>query len=104
MFDPSQLAQMMQQAQAMQQKMQADLENISVEAQAGGGMVKVQMNGLGQITKLNIEKSVVDPNDVEMLEDLVRAAVNQAVGQIDEQRGEQAKAMAGSMGLPPGML
>ncbi|MCP4503012.1 MAG: YbaB/EbfC family nucleoid-associated protein [Deltaproteobacteria bacterium] len=104
MFDPSQLAQMMQQAQTMQKKMQDDLGEIVVEAQTGGGMVKVKMNGLGELLELKIEKAAVDPDDVELLEDLVRAAVNQASSNIESKKADQARDLASSMGLPPGMI
>ena len=104
MIDPEKLAQMMQQAQSMQQKMQESLQSQRVEGQAGGGMVRVAMNGAYEIVSLKIEPSVVDPNDVGMLEDLVRAALNDAVARVEEARLEQARQMAGQLGVPPGML
>ena len=103
-MDPAKIAQMMQQAQQMQSKMQEDLQSKSVEGQSGGGMVKVVVNGLGEVTSLKIDKAVVDPEDVTMLEDLVRAAMNSAVARIEEIRMEQASGLAGSLGIPPGMM
>ncbi len=103
-MDPAKIAEMMKQAQQMQSKMQDDLRNKSVEGQAGGGMVKVVVNGLGEVTNLSIDKAVVDPEDVGMLEDLVRAAMNSAVARIEEVRMEQARGMAGNLGFPPGMV
>ena len=99
-FDPSKIAQMMQQAQSMQQKMMADLENQKVEAQSGGGMVTCTMSGAMKVLSLKIDPAVVDPSDVSMLEDLVRAAVNDATNRVEELRMSQAQNMAGQLGLP----
>jgi len=103
-FDPTKIAQMMGQAQAMQQKMLRELEATVVEGQAGGGMVRLKMNGNFQAVGLAIDPAVVNPADVGMLEDLVRAAINDASRRVEEARVEQARSLAGSMGLPPGML
>jgi nucleoid-associated protein EbfC len=99
-FDPSKISQMMQQAQSMQQKMLAELENKSVEAQAGGGMVTCTMNGAMKLLSLKIDPAVVDKDDLGMLEDLVRAAVNDATFRVEELRMNQAQSMAGQLGLP----
>lgn len=104
MIDPQKLAQMMQQAQSMQSEMQNALAAKEVEGQSGGGMVSIKMNGAYTVTALKIEPTVVDPTDVGMLEDLVRAAFNDAVARIDEFRMEQARGMAGQLGIPPGMF
>ena len=104
MFDPSKLSEMMQQAQQMQERMQRDLGQKSAEGQAGGGMVKVVVNGLYEVTKVSIDKKVIDPADPTMLEDLVRAAVSQALARVEELRVENARSMAGAMGLPGGMF
>jgi len=85
------LQQIMKQAQKMQEQMaktQAELEKKTVEVSAGGGKVKVTANGAGDVIAIKIDKEVVDPNDVEFLEDLVLDAVKQAV--------EQGKALAQS--------
>lgn len=104
MFDPSKLSEMMAQAQQMQQRMQDELKTKSVEGAAGGGMVKVTVNGMFEVTSVKIDPTVVDKADVGLLEDLVKAAVSQALARVEEARLENAKAMAGSMGLPPGMF
>ena len=104
MFDPSKLGEMMQQAQQMQDKMQAELKTKTSEGQAGGGMVKVQVNGLYEVLSVKIDKAAIDPNDMSLLEDLVRAAVGQALARVEEARMENARSMAGAMGLPGGMF
>ena len=104
MFDPSKLSEMMQQAQQMQERMQRDLREKAVEGQAGGGLVKVTVNGLYEVSRVQIDKRVIDPNDPTMLEDLVRAAVGQALARVEEVRMENARSMAGAMGLPGGMF
>ncbi|MBC8416015.1 MAG: YbaB/EbfC family nucleoid-associated protein, partial [Candidatus Cloacimonetes bacterium] len=78
---------LMKKAQKMQQdlaKAQEELANKIVEGSAGGGMVKVEMNGKNQIVSLKIDKEVVDPEDVEMLEDLIIAAINEAQEKITQ--------------------
>jgi nucleoid-associated protein EbfC len=85
------LNKLMKQAQKMQAQMaktQAELEKKTVEASAGGGKVKVTANGAGNIIAIKIDKDVVDPSDVEFLEEIVLSAVNQAI--------EQSKALAQS--------
>ncbi len=104
MLDPSKLAEMMRQAQEMQQRAQDELRSKTVEGQAGGGMVAVQLNGLFEVLKVAIDKRVVNPDDVALLEDLVRAAVSQATAKVEEVRMEQARGMASAFGLPPGMM
>jgi hypothetical protein len=76
---------MMQQVQQMQAQMQAQMAALRVEGSAGGGMVKATMNGSKELLAVAIEKDVVDPNDVEMLQDLVVAAVNEASRKVDEE-------------------
>lgn len=104
MFDPSKLSEMMQQAQQMQERMQRELGEKSVEGQAGGGMVKVVVNGLYEVTGVSIDPKVIDPTDKTMLEDLVRAALTQALARVEALRVENARGMAGAMGLPGGMF
>ncbi len=104
MFDPSKLSEMMQQAQQMQERMQRELREKTVEGQAGGGLVKVTVNGLYEVSRVQIDKRAVDPNDPTMLEDLVRAAVGQALARVEEVRMDNARSMAGAMGLPGGMF
>ena len=104
MIDPSKLSQMMAQAQNMQRQMQESLAKQRVEGSAGGGMVRVTINGAYECIEVKIDANVVDKDDVSMLEDLVRAAINDAAARVEEVRVEQARNMAGQMGLPEGLL
>ncbi len=97
------LGNIMKQAQAMQQKMarmQQELEGRRVEASAGGGMVVAVVNGKQQLVSLKIEKSVVDPEDVEMLQDLVTAAVNEAVKKSHDLAQEEMAKVTGGLNIP----
>ncbi|MCL2285623.1 MAG: YbaB/EbfC family nucleoid-associated protein [Firmicutes bacterium] len=98
------MQQMMKSAQKMQkqmEEMQAQLANKTLEVSAGGGAVKVTINGQKQITDLIISPDVVDPDDVEMLQDLVISAVNEAVRQMEEVSSSQmSKILPGGMNLP----
>ena len=91
---------MMQQVQQMQAQMQAQMAALQVEGSAGGGMVKATMNGSKELLGVVIEKDVVDPNDVEMLQDLVVAAVNEASRKVDEEMSKSLGAMTGGMKSP----
>jgi DNA-binding YbaB/EbfC family protein len=79
------LKKMMQQAQQMQDTMQAELAEVRVSAAAGGGVVTATLNGQKELINLEIDAAVVDPDDVEMLQDLVVAAVNEASRRVDEE-------------------
>ena len=92
--------QMMKQVQAMQAQMQQRMSELSVEGSAGGGMVKATMNGHKELLAVAIDKEAVDPNDVEMLQDLVVAAVNEASRRVDESMQNQLGAMTGGMKIP----
>ena len=97
------LGNIMKQAQMMQQKMarlQEELASRQIEASAGGGMVTAVVNGKQQIVSLVIEKSVVDPEDVEMLQDLVTAAVNEAMKKSQEMMQEEMGKITGGMNIP----
>jgi len=75
---------LMKMAQDMAKKMQEDMDNLEVEGNAGGGMVKLKMNGHKNILSLEISKEVVNPDDIEMLQDLIIAAMNDAISKVDE--------------------
>ena len=94
---------LMKQAQQMQAKIQKELDELEVEASAGGGMVTVRMSGQKELLAVTIDPEVVDPEEIEMLQDLVVAAVNEAVRKVDESLQERMGALGG--GLPmPGMF
>jgi len=92
---------MMQQAQAMQGKVQAELEALLLTGSAGGGLVKIEMTGAKEILSVRIDPSVVDPADVDMLQDLVLAALRDASRQVDEAVQKKTSALLG--GMLPGM-
>lgn len=94
---------MMKQAQKLQAKMiklQEELADKTVETSAGGGMVKVVANGKQQIISINIEKEVVDPEDVEMLQDLLLAAVNDALAKSQEMVSGEMGKLTGGLKIP----
>ena len=94
---------MMKQAQKLQSriaKMQEELADKTVETTSGGGMVKVSANGRQQIIAIQIEKEVVDPDDVEMLEDLVLAAVNDALAKSQEMVASEMSKITGGLNIP----
>jgi nucleoid-associated protein EbfC len=88
---------MMQQAQAMQSKMQAELDAMKVEAAAGGGMVRVTMSGTKELLGIAIDPACVDAADVETLQDLVLAAFREASRQVDEAVQKKTSSMLGGM-------
>lgn len=92
---------LMRQAQKMQkdmEKMQAELQEKEVEATAGGGAIKVVATGKKEIKEITISRDVVDPDDVEMLQDLILAAVNEAIRMADEMVNSQMSKITGGMG------
>jgi hypothetical protein len=101
------MAGMMKQVQKMQEKMaqvQQELEQKTVTAESGGGMVKVTANGKQQLVRIQIEKEVVNPEDVEMLEDLILAATNKALEEASRMAQEEiAKATSGMLPNIPGL-
>lgn len=101
------IAKMMKQAQQMQAKMQsaqAELAGKEVEASVGGGRVTVRATCSGDVLSIRISPEVVDPADVEMLEDLVLSGVRQAIEMGKAQAAEEMSRLTGGMGLPPGLL
>ena len=92
-----QMQQMMKQAQQMQERLQQQMNELRVEASAGGGMVSVVINGAKQVQSLKIDPEVVSKEDVEMLQDLIVAAINDAQRKADEEMKQKTAGM-----LPPG--
>ena len=100
---PGNMNNLMKQAQKMQRQMeeaQKELEEKEVTAAAGGGAVEVTVSGKHEITKVKLSPEVVDPDDIEMLEDLVAAAVNATVKQVDETAEAEMGKLTGGMNIP----
>jgi hypothetical protein len=96
----------MKQAQALQQRFQDAQEKaalVEAEGQSGGGMVKVTLNGKGMATAVHIDPSIVDPKETGMLEDLLRAALNDARTKLDAKVSDEMSKLTGGFPLPPGM-
>ena len=91
---------MMQQAQQMQEKMQKQMASMKVDATAGGGVVSVSMNGSKQLLAITIDPEAVSKDDVEMLQDMIVAAVNDAQRKVDEALQQQMSGMMGGMKIP----
>jgi DNA-binding YbaB/EbfC family protein len=94
------IQQMMKQAQRMQEQMQKQMAETTVEGSAGGGMVNISMNGMKQLLSVKIEPDAVSSGDVEMLQDLILAAFNEAARKVDEQLSSQLGGMTGGMKIP----
>jgi nucleoid-associated protein EbfC len=92
-----------QQMQAKMQEMQSKLEGMEIEGEAGAGLVKVMLNGKGDLRRIKIDPKVVDPADAEMLEDLIVAAHGNAKQKIEAAAAEEMQKVTGGMQLPPGM-
>ena len=99
-MEVSALQQMLSRFRQLQEDLQRQVNSVTVEASAGGGMVNVKMNGQKQVTELRIEPEVFAGKDVELLQDLIRAAINDAVRRVDEELANQMKNLAGGI---PGM-
>lgn len=100
------IGQMMRQVQDMQSKMsqmQDRLADVTTEGQAGGGMVVATMNGKGELKKIKIDPKLADPAEMEMLEDLIVAAVSDAKTKVDAQVASETEKMMGGIKLPPGV-
>ncbi len=100
------LANMLKEAQKLQARMaelQARLEELEIEGRAGGGLVVVTMNGKGEIRRVSIDRSIVDPEEVEVLEDLVVAAAQDAKSKLEARLQEEMGRLTGGLPLPPGM-
>jgi len=99
---PGNMQSMLKQAQEMQQKLREEVERINVEASSGGGMVTVRMNGQKNVLAVKIDPEVA--GDVEMLQDMVLAACNEACKKVDEEIQQKTSGLLGGMGLPPGLF
>ena len=100
---PGNMNNILKQAQKMQenmQKMQAELEAKEIESSVGGGAVTVKVNGKKELIDINIKPEVVDPDDIEMLQDLVISAVNEALRKVDDAQSSQMSKMTGGMNIP----
>jgi hypothetical protein len=103
-MNPKQMQEMMAKAQDMQRQMQEKMKEAVVEASSGGGAVTVKMNGAKQVLGVKIDPEIVKSGDVEMLQDMVAAAVNEASRKADESVQSTLGGMLGGMGLPPGLF
>jgi len=99
---PGNMQAMMKQAQQMQERLQQEVAQIRVDASAGGGMVTVKMDGHKNVLAVKIDPEVA--GDVEMLQDMVVAACNEAVKKVDEATKEKMGGLLGGLGLPPGLF
>lgn len=100
------LGELMKQAGAMQARLAAAQEKIAaleIEGQAGGGMVKIVLNGKGYAKAVAIERGLLKPEEGEVLEDLIAAAINDAKSKLETQAAEEMKALTAGLPLPPGM-
>ena len=91
---------MMKQAQEMQERLKKQMADLRVEATAGGGMVTVTVNGTKQLQSITLDPEVVSKDDVEMLQDLIVAAVNDAGRKVDEQLGQSMSGLMGGLKIP----
>ncbi len=104
---PSNMQSMLKQAQKMQEEMaekQAELEEREYDVAAGGGVINVKINGKKEILSVKIDPEVIDPDDAETLEDLIVAAVNEAIKKVEAVSAEEMGRITGSMNLPAGMF
>lgn len=100
---PGNLQGLMKQAQKMQaefQRVQQEAEEITADGSSGGGMVKVVANGKQRVTSISIERDVVNPEDIEMLQDLILAATNEALSKVHEQVQEKMAKVTGGLNIP----
>jgi DNA-binding YbaB/EbfC family protein len=91
-----------QEVQARMTEMQEQLAALEITGQAGAGMVQATLSGKGEVRKVKIDPSIVDPNDVEMLEDLVLAALNDARTKVEAEMASRMRDVTGGISLPPG--
>jgi DNA-binding YbaB/EbfC family protein len=94
------ILEVMQQAKQMQEQLQKRMSDLRVEASAGGGMVTVVINGAKQVQSITIDPEVVSKDEIEMLQDLIAAAVNDANRKVDEQLGQSMSGLLGGLKIP----
>ncbi|MEW5979040.1 MAG: YbaB/EbfC family nucleoid-associated protein [Acidobacteriota bacterium] len=94
------MQQIMQQAQKMQEQLQKQMAEMSVEGSSGGGMVTIRMNGLKQVLGVKIEPDAMTSGDVEMLQDLIVAAFNEAARRVDQEMSGQLSSLTGGLKIP----
>jgi nucleoid-associated protein EbfC len=92
-----------QQLQANMQRAQAEIANLEVTGEAGGGMAKITMTGKHEVRRVVLDPSLISNNDKEMLEDLIAAAINDAAQKVDRMTQEKMSGLMGGMNLPPGV-
>ncbi|HEV2234234.1 MAG TPA: YbaB/EbfC family nucleoid-associated protein [Terriglobia bacterium] len=95
-----QMQQVMKQVQQMQEQLQKQLDELIVEASSGGGMVSVRMNGQKNLVAVHVDREVFASGDLEMLQDLFQAAVNEAARKVDEQMASRVGNLAGGLNIP----
>ncbi len=98
------IGKMMKDLQKMQAKMQEDLDQLEVESSSGGGVVTARMNGKKELLSIKLTEDAVTPDDLELMEDLIVAAVNDAGRKADEEIEQMQKGMAAGLKLPPGLM
>ncbi|MAG13120.1 MAG: DNA-binding protein [Spirochaetales bacterium] len=103
-MNPMDLIKNFQNIQSRVGEMQEKLKEVTVSGTSGGDMVRIEMNGQMEVTKVSISPEAVDPEDIGMLEDLVFAAFSDAFAKIKEKMREEMSAITGGMNLPPGIL
>ena len=100
---PQNMSAMLRQAQKMQEDMealQADLDSREYDISAGGGAVEIKINGKKEVLQINIKPEIVDPDDIEMLSDILVAAVNEAIKRVEETNSAEMSKITGNIGLP----
>ena len=100
------LGNMMKQAQQMQQRMaemQAQLDLVEMEGASGGGLVKITVNGKGDLKRISLDKSLMDPEETEVVEDLILAAFTDAKAKVESHVSSEMAKVTGGLKLPPGM-
>ena len=95
-----QMQQVMKQVQQIQEQLQKQLDELIVEASSGGGMVSVRMNGQKNLVAVHVDREVYASGDIEMLQDLFQAAVNEAARKVDEQMASRVGSLAGGLNIP----